>query len=874
MDNRRRKSRRLTAKKEDEGETNSPHQQQQGKRQLRDSLQAEMELIGYGRSKNGHPRRQLGREQSIDRRRKHRKLEEKEDKLGEDEEVNAPFRKSVPVGSTVAEEDNRVIEESLVFRPEALEADDDDDENDGESLHGDDDEEEELEEEAEEAGQAETAKKPKARFKKPNVAAKKKRRKKQRLKSFRSFKMAEKHGEAMAAHIRGQPRIAIKKLQQLAIHAPSAPQIYSSLGLVYEGMLNECRLQAKNTVTVQSETNESVIKDNFTGSPEEKFFDEQLRLARKVYGNHHIAAILCKKDPTLWQRSGDAAAEVAEVHSSVMESPLALGSTVNFHRSEKRRWLEEARNDYQGAVELQPLGISAHAKLGCTLIELGHLSEALKLLTDLKTNRHFESSYRAWLLYADLMLRVGHECSRWSQGIETNDNYMFRRWLRKHCNAFDWKERRLQALAKALEAACGSENCRKLISWLVERAAQTTQVDEENEDFQPTSNESDIDEANDRKRQASGSGESSATEDNDLMDRNHRAELAAFDRTTEEMALPPNSVELEMRKSARTKLIDRHATTATESANGSTKESPQSVEKEGVAKKLQTPLLISASSRIVCEIGVKLIRHMLDRNLHEGGVLVGECISCYMKERASRIDGQQSAVMVVDALPQTTRAYAMQERSYDSALVPDGDYDEANDVPNLSDDEELENSTDALESFRQGILPPNIVFLNGLCLAHAGNKAFLAAQCIKAVRNLPMENDNWLEEKVRDTSLDPHNCWLSVERTENDGLTRTVGLAMVRRDIFDHLMAHLFDEACRRTRQTGGQYALDKSTGGIVLYARSTYEWSRLCATSLVAVHRGPSPSVEAQPHNTSVDCPHERDNEAVANHKGGGQRS
>mmetsp|Transcript_16870 Transcript_16870/g.25750 ORF Transcript_16870/g.25750 Transcript_16870/m.25750 type:complete len:120 (+) Transcript_16870:126-485(+) len=115
-------------------------------------------------------------------------------------------------------------------------------------------------------------------------------------------------------------------------------------------------------------------------------------------------------------------------------------------------------------------------------MELGNVSEALTILTDLKNKSQVESdkasaagekikteldrSFSAWLLYADLMLIIGHECIQWNRGIQTNDNYMFRRWLRKYSENFDWQERRFQALFKALEAAAGTKSCEALVLWV------------------------------------------------------------------------------------------------------------------------------------------------------------------------------------------------------------------------------------------------------------------------------------------------------------------------------------------------------------------------------------------------------------------------
>ena len=150
------------------------------------------------------------------------------------------------------------------------------------------------------------------------------------------------------------------------------------------------------------------------------------------------------------------------------------------------------------ADNLKPPGIDVPAKLAAIHMELGNLADALTLLTDLKNRgsgraaksveggnvpadrSEFESSYRAWWLYADLMLRIGHECTQWNRGVRTNDNYMFRRWLRKLSKEFDWQERRLQALSLALEAAVGSRSAERYLTWVRQRAhRKASSIDKE-----------------------------------------------------------------------------------------------------------------------------------------------------------------------------------------------------------------------------------------------------------------------------------------------------------------------------------------------------------------------------------------------------------
>ncbi|KAL3759191.1 hypothetical protein ACHAWU_001209 [Discostella pseudostelligera] len=59
------------------------------------------------------------------------------------------------------------------------------------------------------------------------------------LREFAPQRLAKKHGEAIGAHIRGMSETAAQKLREVAKAAPGAPQVYSSLGMVYESMLTE-----------------------------------------------------------------------------------------------------------------------------------------------------------------------------------------------------------------------------------------------------------------------------------------------------------------------------------------------------------------------------------------------------------------------------------------------------------------------------------------------------------------------------------------------------------------------------------------------------------------------------------------------------------
>ena len=215
-----------------------------------------------------------------------------------------------------------------------------------------------------------------------------------------------------------------------------------------------------------------------------------IKLGEKAYGSYHVAAVLCKKDFTLWVRAGDAAWDIADLYYKASRDPTIPNSTNKTYRSEELKWLTEAKEDYETADKLKPPGITVPAKLASIQMKLGNFAEALTILTDLRNSSfrlsiaaskrcrieggmrprtELEKSYSAWLLYADLMLRIGYECTRWNNRCSNIENYMFKRWLKKHSSTFNWKERRFYALCCALEAAVGSVCCQKLVGWLKER---------------------------------------------------------------------------------------------------------------------------------------------------------------------------------------------------------------------------------------------------------------------------------------------------------------------------------------------------------------------------------------------------------------------
>jgi hypothetical protein len=560
-----------------------------------DSLHQEMEVAQYGTDVTGHNfTKKLSKKQRKMKNHKRRTLEQ-QDALEQETHSHPPATKRLR-GSR-ASLDDEVIQGSRIILPknekyshratdqtEDSAADDEmqsadeaiDDESSQQSEH--ESEDEDLEDD-EEDGDGDAGKKEEAQGNTSSQAKPKKvhvkaatdstsnktrqTRKKGpfRMRNFRSIKLAEQHGEALDAHMRGRHKEAIQKLKKIAREAPSAPQIYSSLGMVYCDMLREASQHENNAHDVRRDQkgnnemdNDETPPTNSTGHGEE-LYTEQLELAKKAYGAYHVAAILCKKDFALWVRAADLACEVADLYSLRMTATDLTVLMRDHHRAERQRWLNEAKNDYQTADNLRPDGIDVPAKLATVLIELGNLSEALTLMTELKNRPSdkaispFESSYKAWWLYAGLMLRIGLECDRWNRGDDSNKNYMFRRWLRKHSKTFDWKERRLHALIKAFEAAMGSRLCSGLIEWTKSKevipAASIT-----GEGIVTDSSTGDQDGScfvEDRK--------ALLTREKEILEERSRSELLAFDKTSSEMSLEPGQKPDLLRQNAREKLL-------------------------------------------------------------------------------------------------------------------------------------------------------------------------------------------------------------------------------------------------------------------------------------------------------------------------------
>ena len=577
-----------------------------------------------------------------------------------------------------------------------------------------------------------------------------------KLKNFKSFKMAQRHGDALGAHARGQHRLAIAQLQQVAKDAPSAPQVYSSLGMVYHDMYQSCwkkvsslmqeqqQQQEEQTQTQMTDTRNGIVQEamnvssptntadittatataagdtvtttktnsdaNTNAAALNKYipiqYQEPLHLAQKAYGSYHIAAILCKKDYSLWLRAADTACDIAYLYgqlprlSSNIDNPLLFQTLV---AEQQTRWYKEAQRDYQTADNLHPPGIDVPTKLAAVHMELGQLSEALTIWTDLvqqsakaqsQSQSQIQFHHTAWKLYADCLLQIGYECQEFNNGKDQNKNYMFRRWLKKFAAEFNWKERRLQALVLALEAAAGSHACRALMEWMRQRAIRMSasvsasasnggNSSGNSSEKKKTVETAATDDTTTTDKPQQEINEQEFEKEKQLLLKRNEEELAAFDQTTENMmeVLQNDVIEgskaskdtaVEERQAQRSKMTESQkaqvdqldgeyqearkdpskeqvessspAATSNENKEAPGQDpSPATLAVESSPSLEQRNMPLSASSGEVSRIAAELMKLMLSTDLYQGARLVGEAVSLYLRERAQLHDKRTTA---------------------------------------------------------------------------------------------------------------------------------------------------------------------------------------------------------------------------------------
>jgi hypothetical protein len=264
------------------------------------------------------------------------------------------------------------------------------------------------------------------------------------------------------------------------------------------------------------------------------------------------------------------------------------------------------------------------------------------------------------------MLRIGHECMQWNRGVQTNENYMFRRWLRKLSQTFGWQERRLQSLALALEAAAGTKSTEKFKSWMLQRSMAANNggsdsrsekerwhIDIDGSEKRPSRDDtSSIPNGPDGGSTSTQDHEQQATtgeapmaqfeEERKMLLEKNRSELEAFDKTTVEMKLAEGTAAArEDREFSRNSMLKSHeeAIAALDKEYGQDNGDNNNIEEDEKIVALEGEHLpTSASCRQVCAIASELKKHLHGLELYEGARLVGEAVSACFKERASRYD--------------------------------------------------------------------------------------------------------------------------------------------------------------------------------------------------------------------------------------------
>ena len=624
-----------------------------------------------------------------------------------------------------------------------------------------------------------------------------------RLKDFTSQRLAEKHGEAIGAHIMGMSETAVQKLRDVAKSAPGAPQVYSSLGMVFESMLKD--VEGEDHQDGEGGNNDNSVaaadSNDEQGGDEEntntnvaqkqlKRLQKRLELAQKAYGSYHVASLLCKRDHVLWERSGDAAIRVSRLYTDIIDqysgddgaaqSALATagaGTSSNNAktnpndnpkkwRSDHKLWLEHALSAYQSSDNLRPPGVDIPCKLAQVHLSLGQYIDALTILTDLRTRSsgstaaatsserklgrsEMEGSYPCWLLYSDVMMKIGFECHEWNAGTSTNQNYMFKRWLRKNSKEFDWKERRLQALCLALEAAAGSKSCSRLVKWMEERAKKF-HLDQDKKEKENDANVGETDSSDKSKKKVvadeveNGSKETNAkkdeqasrpttyAEEREKLLHLNKVELANFDRLTNAMNLVAGSHIFKNRMAARAAVIEKHRSAFKELAMqkfAPGKEQEQN-EQPSDDESASGALPLQASCATIYDIASLLLRQCMQLRLFDVGLLVVQSVVSYSKERALRYERRLERDKEYEMLQNQGDGLVQTGFKYDKINFGSDDSDEEDFSTYISDDEDLKQS-DVFQEMKDGKLPVDIKAMQAICMLGAGGQDFVALNYVE-----------------------------------------------------------------------------------------------------------------------------------------------
>mmetsp|Transcript_16858 Transcript_16858/g.20566 ORF Transcript_16858/g.20566 Transcript_16858/m.20566 type:complete len:1056 (-) Transcript_16858:2555-5722(-) len=634
---------------------------------------------------------------------------------------------------------------------------------------------------------------------KKNYGARKQIRSMYRLKSFSSQRLAQRHGDALGAHSRGLQRTAVLKLAEVAEAAPIAPQIYSSLGLVYENMLREEMTKKENKLTSTCDKNSdnvgiglcpSTSADNEEiANDAQSFIFGRLALVKKAYGSYYVAAILCKKDFTLWVRAGDAAIEIAYLYEEAMlhctdtsgcgtSESIAVIEREKF-RDEKRKWVKQAKLDYEAADKLQPPGISVPAKLASAHMQLGNLSNALTILTDMKNSTaaqsskktvawrtrkinnpnlrdrsELEKSYGAWMLYADLMLKVGHTCTKYNKGFEASNNYIY-----KSLNCRGGKS--LENQLDTGDETVAGEITKKSIENAVDIDIY---VDGESE-IAPLVVPS-IDLTDGRTCDMRLSPPSEAAFESKILIATNNEEVHDFDNETYNLSDKLDSAAAVDRPKKREALLRKHRESVLNFARSfyqamqSTKQNILSIEKS-----LKEPLPIAASISTVYEIASQLMKHCLGLKHFYGGCMDAKSVSTYLRERAKRCIWRIEELRKFYKEDQKRKEEEKLELCIEKHDMvndcSDSDEDDENQII-LSDDEKMDrvDNKGILNTMEIGSLPPEIRVLYALCLIGDGGKDFIAWKLLQSYEYLN-DDDISSEKCIIDAEIITDPTWIN-----------------------------------------------------------------------------------------------------------------
>jgi hypothetical protein len=217
------------------------------------------------------------------------------------------------------------------------------------------------------------------------------------------------------------------------------------------------------------------------------------------------------------------------------------------------------------------------------------------------------------------------------------------------------------------------------------------------------------------------------------------------------------------------------------------------------------PLPLSGSIRQVCSIASELMKHLHGLELYEGARLVGDAVSCYMKDRAQRHNV---------AIEVRKKADEWQQKMIDSPFFLDAyddgiDSDNEGDSPYLSDEEMLlddDEESPLVESLRKGALTPELRVLYGLALIGEGGRNFIAAKCLEAIDDLEQEHREWFSEGDSETSISSEPYWFLFRRAMTEQLSRTGAYAfladVLRKTNKEHEWALHFSPCFRRHIET------------------------------------------------------------------------